>query len=88
MWDGAQSVEDALAEQQARVLPGNRDGRPVPLEATILGDRSIPYRLLKKVMATCTAAGFGGFVRRDNRKLERRRVQGWSSGAVERRTPV
>ena len=28
-------------------------------EATIMGDREIPYRLLKKVMATCTEAGFG-----------------------------
>ena len=27
-------------------------------EATIMGDREIPYRLLKKVMATCTQAGY------------------------------
>ena len=24
-----------------------------------MGDREIPYRLLKKVMATCTAADYG-----------------------------
>jgi len=27
-------------------------------EATIMGDRQIPFRLLKKVMASCTQAGF------------------------------
>jgi biopolymer transport protein TolR len=26
---------------------------------TIMGDREIPYSLLKKVMATCTAADYG-----------------------------
>ncbi len=24
-----------------------------------MGDKAIPYRLLKKVMATCTQSGFG-----------------------------
>jgi len=28
-------------------------------EVTIMGNKEIPYRLLKKVMATCTEAGFG-----------------------------
>lgn len=28
-------------------------------EITILGDRTIPYQILKKVMATCSEAGFG-----------------------------
>jgi biopolymer transport protein ExbD len=28
-------------------------------EVTILGDRELPYRLLKRVMASCTAAEFG-----------------------------
>lgn len=32
---------------------------PTLREATIMGDREIPYRLLKKVMATCTQAGYG-----------------------------
>lgn len=34
---------------------GNPDARR---EATIMGDRKIPYHLLKKVMASCTRAGF------------------------------
>jgi biopolymer transport protein TolR len=28
-------------------------------EITILGDRDVPYRVLKKVMATCTDADYG-----------------------------
>jgi biopolymer transport protein ExbD len=33
----------------------NIEGR----EVTIMGDKEIPYRLLKKVMATCTASDYG-----------------------------
>ena len=28
-------------------------------EVTIMGDKDIPYRLLKKVMATCTQSEYG-----------------------------
>ena len=28
-------------------------------EVTIMGDKEIPYQLLKKVMATCTEADYG-----------------------------
>ena len=28
-------------------------------EITILGDRDVPYRVLKKIMATCTEADYG-----------------------------
>lgn len=30
-----------------------------PRELTIMGDREIPYRLLKKVLATCTESDYG-----------------------------
>jgi biopolymer transport protein ExbD len=33
-------------------------GKPVRREATIMGDKEIPYRILKKVMASCTEVGF------------------------------
>jgi len=36
----------------------NTDGKPARREATIMGDKEIPYRIIKKVMASCTAAGF------------------------------
>lgn len=34
------------------------NGQPARQEVTIMGDRDIPYRLLKRVMASCTEAGF------------------------------
>jgi biopolymer transport protein ExbD len=30
-----------------------------PLEITIMGDKVIPYQVIRKVMATCTAASYG-----------------------------
>lgn len=47
-----------LAEEMARAVNRNRYSNPVKMEATIMGDKDIPYRLLKKVMATCTQAGY------------------------------
>ena len=34
------------------------NAQPARQEVTIMGDRDIPYRLLKRVMASCTEAGF------------------------------
>jgi biopolymer transport protein TolR len=52
------ALRAALLAQNERELGSGEDdiaGR----EVTIMGDRDIPYRLLKKVMATCTAADYG-----------------------------
>lgn len=35
------------------------DGKPLSREVTIMGDKEIPYTLLKKIMLTCTKANFG-----------------------------
>ena len=52
-------LKAALERQnQRRVLQGAAD-KAKPLEVTIMGNKMIPYRLLKKVMATSTEAGFG-----------------------------
>ena len=52
-------LKAALERQnQRRVLKGPAD-KAKPLEVTIMGNKMIPYRLLKKVMATSTEAGFG-----------------------------
>ncbi len=50
-------LQVALIEQAGgkSVSGGNPNERR---EATIMGDKEIPYQLLKKVMATCTKAGF------------------------------
>lgn len=39
------------------LLPGTAE-KPSAQEITIMGNKDIPYRLLKKVMASCTEAGY------------------------------
>lgn len=52
------SLKQALQSQAERVLAdGPQD--PAEREVTIMGDRHLPYALLKKVMATCTEAQYG-----------------------------
>jgi len=53
-------LKAALERQnQRRILRGAAADKAKPLEVTIMGNKLIPYRLLKKVMATSTEAGFG-----------------------------
>jgi len=49
----------ALETQNKRRLLESSQAKTKPPEVTIMGNKEIPYRLLKKVMATCTEAGFG-----------------------------
>ena len=49
----------ALETQNKRRLLESSAAKPKAPEVTIMGNKAIPYRLLKKVMATCTEAGFG-----------------------------
>lgn len=49
----------ALKAQDDRALLRASATDPSAREITILGDRDVPYRVLKKVMATCTDADFG-----------------------------
>lgn len=52
-------LKRALAAQTDRMLARAAATDASAREITILGDRNIPYRVLKKVMATCTEADFG-----------------------------
>jgi biopolymer transport protein ExbD len=53
-------LKAALEEQTSRaILADEGDDAVADREVTIMGDREIPYSLLKKVMATCTAAEYG-----------------------------
>ena len=55
--DNATSLlQSALQSTDTRTK--DTDGKPARREATIMGDKEIPYRIIKKVMASCTAAGF------------------------------
>ena len=55
--DNATSLLQA-ALQSTDTRGKDTDGKPARREATIMGDKEIPYRIIKKVMASCTAAGF------------------------------
>jgi len=49
----------ALKSQNDRVLRRDAQDEIADREVTIMGDKEIPYRLLKKVMATCTESDYG-----------------------------
>lgn len=57
------ALKAALGRQGARVLQASTlrgtDEDVSDREVTIMGDKSTPYSVLKKVMATCTDADFG-----------------------------
>lgn len=52
-------LKRALAKQGDRILERAAATDPSAREVTILADRGVPYRVLKKIMATCTEADFG-----------------------------
>jgi biopolymer transport protein ExbD len=54
-------LKAALEAQTSRTILAaeNEEAAIAEREVTIMGDREIPYSLLKKVMATCTAAEYG-----------------------------
>ena len=49
----------ALSNQNQRFLSQDLAADIEKREVTIMGDKEIPYSLLKKVMATCTQADYG-----------------------------
>ena len=53
------ALREALLSQNDRVLRRETRGDIAGREVTILGDKNISYRVLKKVMATCTASDYG-----------------------------
>ncbi|WP_405223054.1 ExbD/TolR family protein [Lentisalinibacter sediminis] len=52
-------LKAALQSQNDRVLRKTADAEIAQRAVTIMGDRDIPYRLLKKVMRTCSDADYG-----------------------------
>ena len=52
-------LREALLSQNDRVLRRQANEDIASREVTIMGDKEIPYRLLKKVMATCTQSDYG-----------------------------
>jgi biopolymer transport protein ExbD len=52
-------LSTALKSQADRVLSKAAEQRPEDREVTIMADRDVPYRILRKIMATCTEADYG-----------------------------
>jgi len=52
-------LRQALLSQNDRVLRKEAQDDIAGREVTIMGDKDIPYRLLKKVMATCMESEYG-----------------------------
>ncbi len=53
------ALREALLSQNDRVLRRDAKDDIAGREVTIMGDKEIPYRLLKKVMKTCTDSDYG-----------------------------
>jgi biopolymer transport protein ExbD len=53
------ALKQALLSQNNRSLRRDAQDDIANREVTIMGDKDIPYRLLKKVMATCSASDYG-----------------------------
>ena len=53
------ALRQALKSQNDRVLRREAKDSIAGREITIMGDKDIPYRVLKKVMATCTESDYG-----------------------------
>jgi len=56
--DAANRLSTVLRSEIEALNRHTANGQPARQEVTIMGDRDIPYRLLKRVMASCTEAGF------------------------------
>lgn len=52
-------LRTALREQSGGESPVQDGSSGTEREVTIMGDKTIPFNLLNKVMVTCTRAGFG-----------------------------
>ncbi len=67
-------LKEALLSQNDRVLRREAKDDIAGREVTIMGDKEIPYRLLKKVMATCTESDYGqislAVLQKSSEKLE------------------
>jgi biopolymer transport protein ExbD len=54
-----QPLKAALMAQNDKILAGAQKTEIAKREVTIMGDRSIPYSVLKKIMLTCSDAEYG-----------------------------
>jgi biopolymer transport protein TolR len=53
------TLKAALKEQSDRILVQASRDNIAEREVTIMGDKTVPFRVLKRIMATCTDADYG-----------------------------
>jgi len=53
------NLRDKLLEYKKNVIGVNKKTEIDSKEVTLLADKKIPFKYLKKIMSTCTSAGFG-----------------------------
>jgi biopolymer transport protein ExbD len=54
-----EQVKDRLILQKKKVIGINTKTVSQSKEITVLAHRTVPFHLMKKVMASCTSAGYG-----------------------------
>jgi biopolymer transport protein ExbD len=54
-----QPIRERLLQQQKKVIGFNTKKIAESKEITVLAHRTLPFKLLKKVMSSCTSAGYG-----------------------------
>jgi len=54
-----QPIKQRLLEQQKKVIGIKTKTIAQSREVTVLAHRTLPFKLLKKIMASCTSAGYG-----------------------------
>lgn len=52
-------IEDELLRQRQRIIGVSTKAVAESNEVTILAHKTIPFKLLKKIMSSCTSAGYG-----------------------------
>jgi biopolymer transport protein ExbD len=57
--DSVPAITERLDHLERKIIGVSTSGIVKSKEITILADKTIPFRVLKKIMSTCTASGYG-----------------------------
>jgi biopolymer transport protein ExbD len=57
--DQIPSITDRLEQMKRNIIGISTKTAVQSKEVTILADKTVPFRVLKKIMSTCTASGYG-----------------------------
>jgi biopolymer transport protein TolR len=52
------SLKDELEHQASRSETANSANSPLGKEITVMSDKNIPYKLIKKIMMTCVSSKY------------------------------